>query len=223
MNSILSASYNKSASKNEHSPIADKAEFAFIGRSNVGKSTIINLICRKKELAKTSAKPGKTQLMNYFDVVSGSKDGEEQSWYLVDLPGYGYAKASKSQRAERWDMISEYLLDKENLLHIFVLIDSRIKPQDIDLDFVNRIWREHKSFSLIFTKSDKVSQKEVSANVRAFFNELKKTMNTLPKQYITTCFKQFTIQPILEDIHEMSKGFVPSIIESDKKSETDSE
>lgn len=121
-------------------------------------------------------------------------------------------------------MIVDYLLDKTNLIHIFVLIDSRLKPQAIDLDFVNWMCREHKSFSLVFTKSDKATQKEVATNVKAFFNELSAMTRDKPKHYITTCMKQHTVQPLLDDIHEMSKNFVPDLEEhADDQTRTDQE
>ena len=208
MNTILSASFNKSANKLEHCPIADRAEFAFIWRSNVGKSTLINLICKKRELAKTSAKPGKTQLINYFDIVSGEKDAVQSSWYLVDLPGYGYAKISKEKRAERWDMICDYLVNKSNLAHVFVLIDSRLEPQAIDLDFVSRISGERLSFSLVFTKADKSTQKEVSRHTKMFMQGVKDRWATQTNHYITSCLKPHSVSGILQEIHDINQTFV---------------
>ena len=140
-------------------PKSELPEYAFIGRSNVGKSSLINMLCQRKALAKTSSTPGKTQLINHFLI---NKD-----WHLVDLPGYGYAKVSKTLRATFSKLILDYLNKRENLVHLFVLIDSRLKPQAIDVQFVNMIGEAGLSFSVIFTKSDKINQSDLNSNYSA--------------------------------------------------------
>ena len=153
-------------------------EYAFIGRSNVGKSSLINMLTHHKDLAKTSGRPGKTQLINHFLI--------NQEWFLVDLPGYGYAKISKGAR-ERWQkMIENYMLHREQLTQVFVLIDSRIPPQLIDLDFINWLGENGIPVGIIFTKTDKESQRTVSANVSAFQSALRQTWDELPDMILTS-------------------------------------
>src|SRR6476661_6841981 len=154
---IIHASYLISSPSVEQCPKPDRPEYAFIGRSNVGKSSLINMLCNKKELAKVSSSPGKTQLINHFNVVSSDKS----EWYLVDLPGYGYAKRSQKQRKEWEKMIQDYIRKRENLVNLFVLIDSRHEPQELDLKFVNKLGAWQVPFALVFTKSDKSTQREV--------------------------------------------------------------
>ena len=144
---IKSAEFVISNSNYTKCPEPNKAEFAFIGRSNVGKSSLINMLVNKKDLAKTSSKPGKTQLINHFEI--------NNEWFLVDLPGYGYAVTSKSNRASWGKMITNYLTKRKNLISVFVLIDSRIPPQKIDLDFINFLGEKEIPFSIVFTKIDK--------------------------------------------------------------------
>lgn len=153
-------------------------EYAFIGRSNVGKSSLINMLTHHKDLAKTSGRPGKTQLINHFLI--------NKEWFLVDLPGYGYAKISKGAR-ERWQkMIENYMLHREQLTQVFVLIDSRIPPQRIDLDFINWLGENGIPVGIIFTKTDKESQRTVSANVSAFQSALRQTWDELPDMILTS-------------------------------------
>ena len=165
---IVHASYLISSPSVDKCPKADRPEYAFIGRSNVGKSSLINLLTNKKELAKISSSPGKTQLINHFTVESSDK----KQWYLVDLPGYGYAKRSQSQRKTWKKMIEEYIKKRENLYNLFVLIDSRHEPQKLDLQFVNQLGAWQIPFAIVFTKADKSTQKEVAANVNHFLNQL---------------------------------------------------
>jgi GTP-binding protein len=153
-------------------PPADKSEFAFIGRSNVGKSSLINMLTKKKNLAKTSGRPGKTQLINHFLI--------DESWYLVDLPGYGYAQTSKKNRAAWGQMIEDYLVGRENLQLVFVLIDSRLEPQKIDLEFINWLGASGIPFALIFTKADKQSTNKTQQNIARFKKALKETWEDLP-------------------------------------------
>ena len=153
-------------------------EYAFIGRSNVGKSSLINMLANNKGIAKISSKPGKTQTINHFLV--------NNAWYLVDLPGYGYAKISKTMR-EKWvKMIRDYLVLRENLQVIFVLIDARLEPQKIDLEFINSLGESQIPFALIFTKSDKLSDLRVSQNVEAFKKALLETWEALPPIFVSS-------------------------------------
>src|SRR6476619_3843437 len=141
-------------------PTPDRPEYAFIGRSNVGKSSLINMLTNNDKLAKTSNSPGKTQMINHFEITSNIKAGDvdEIKWYLVDLPGYGFAKISQSSR-RRWEQMTEnYLRKRENLVNVFVLIDSRHTPQKLDLDFINQLGEWGIPFSLVFTKADKETQ-----------------------------------------------------------------
>src|SRR5687767_4554465 len=186
-------------------PKPDRPEYAFIGRSNVGKSSLINMLCDNHKLAKTSGTPGKTQLINHFEVVSSAAaDKGEQAinWYLVDLPGYGFAKVSQSAR-NRWEqMIENYLRKRENLLHVFVLIDSRHSPQKIDIDFVNQLGKWQIPFCLVFTKADKESQKVVSQNIRLFLERMKATWQFLPRHFITSTVKKMGREKILAFISD---------------------
>lgn len=177
---LISAKYLKSSPNLEYCPDPDRPEYAFIGRSNVGKSSLINAICKRKSLAQTGPRPGKTQLTNFFDIESVDAKENRTSWYLVDLPGYGYARVSKDRRAQFEDMIIDYLTKRSSLTQIFVLIDVRLKPQQIDLEFVTWLSTQDRPYCLVFTKSDKATQKEISTNLKAFVTELNKTVKTLP-------------------------------------------
>lgn len=159
-------------------PKPDKHEFAFIGRSNVGKSSLINMMTARKSLAKTSGSPGKTQLINHFLI--------DQSWYLVDLPGYGYAKTSKKNRSAWELMIQDYLLNRENLQIVFVLIDSRLDPQRIDLEFIQWLGESNIPFALVFTKGDKQSINKGQQSIAKFRKTLKKTWEELPMIFFTS-------------------------------------
>ena len=159
-------------------PRPDKPEFAFIGRSNVGKSSLINMLTGQKNLAKISGKPGKTQLINHFLI--------DQSWYLVDLPGYGYAKTSKAKRSQWSRMIEEYLLNRPNLQVVFVLIDSRLPPQSIDLEFINWLGEQGIPLALAFTKADKQSVNKTRAAVAKFKKTLLRDWAEIPTWFITS-------------------------------------
>ncbi len=197
---IKKAEYLISSPEFSKCPKPDRPEYAFIGRSNVGKSSLINLLADNQKLAKTSASPGKTQLINHFDMVSGkpgNHPGPEDRWYLVDLPGYGYAKVSQNSR-RRWEqMIENYLRKRENLTIVFVLIDSRHEPQKIDLDFINLLGKWEVPFCLVFTKADKETQKEVSKNVKDFLNAMRKTWQFLPPHFVTSAVKKMGREKIL--------------------------
>lgn len=159
-------------------PDTGKPEYAFIGRSNVGKSSLINMLTRNKGLAKTSVRPGKTQLINHFLI--------NNEWYLVDLPGYGYARTSKTSRAAWQKMITEYLTGREPLVNTFVLIDSRIPPQKIDLEFISFLGRNGVPLAVVFTKVDKQNQSETARNVNTFKQALLEEWEELPTMLLTS-------------------------------------
>jgi GTP-binding protein len=190
---IVQAEYLISSPSVDKCPKADKPEFAFIGRSNVGKSSLINAITNKKELAKVSGTPGKTQLINHFKIVSADK----KEWYLVDLPGYGFAKRSLKMRKSWSKMIEEYIRKRENLASLFVLIDSRHEPQQIDLEFVNQLGEWRIPFALAFTKSDKSTQRETASNVKNFLEQLKENWEELPPHFVTSALKRTGIKQLL--------------------------
>jgi len=169
---IISADFLCSNTDYRKCPASDKPEFAFIGRSNVGKSSLINMLTSRKGLAKTSGTPGKTQLINHFII--------NNNWYLVDLPGYGFAKTSQTNR-EKWEkMIRDYLLNRENLLTTLVLIDSRLKPQLIDLEFMQWMGESNLPFAIIFTKTDKLTKNELASNMSAYNKKLLDYWEELP-------------------------------------------
>jgi len=194
---IKQAEYVISSPSVEKAPKPDKPEYAFIGRSNVGKSSLINMLCNK-DLAKTSASPGKTKLINHFII--------DKTWYIVDLPGYGYAKISQTQRKQWEKMIEDYLRKRENLINVFVLIDSRHKPQPNDLEFVNKLGSWQVPFALVFTKADKEKPKVVERNVNAFMGALKATWEILPKYFITSASKKEGKEELLKFIDDCNKS-----------------
>ena len=207
---IKSAKYIISSPDFEKCPAPDKKEYAFIGRSNVGKSSLINMLCNNEKLAKTSGTPGKTQLINHFEITSASainnkKEGENVKWYLVDLPGYGFDKVSIRSR-RRWEqMIENYLRKRENLEMVFVLIDARHTPQKLDLDFLNQLDVWQIPFALVFTKSDKETQSVVAKNVRAFLNKLRQTWQFLPQHFVSSATKKLGKDKILVLIDEKNE------------------
>ncbi|ULQ56493.1 ribosome biogenesis GTP-binding protein YihA/YsxC [Flavihumibacter rivuli] len=197
---ITKAEYLISSPSVDQCPSADRPEYAFIGRSNVGKSSLINMLCNNQKLAKTSGSPGKTQLINHFTITSVSKEGarDYSQWYLVDLPGYGFAKVSQNQRKQWEKMIEKYLRERENLVQVFVLIDSRHDPQKIDLEFIDQLGEWEIPFTLVFTKSDKENQRTVSLNVKAFLNAMKATWQFLPAHIVTSAIKKTGRDKILQ-------------------------
>ena len=180
-------------------PSPQMAEYAFIGRSNVGKSSLINALVNNKNLAKTSARPGKTQLINHFLI--------NKTWYLVDLPGYGFAKISKEKRAEFHDMISEYLLNRTNLMCLFVLIDSRHNPQAIDQEFIQWLAENEIPFVLVFTKTDKLGKTVLFKNIEEYKLELLKQWEELPKIFITSAEKKTGLSEIATYIEQLNPQF----------------
>jgi len=205
---ILNATYVVSSPDVAMCPPADKAEYAFIGRSNVGKSSLINMICNRQKLAKTSASPGKTQLINHFLIESTSANkGSKVKWNLVDLPGYGYAKISQSSR-RRWEqMIENYLRKRQNLVNVFVLIDSRHSPQKIDLEFLTNLGKWQIPFTIAFTKSDKEKPAVVDRNVRAFLDAMRETWQFLPQSFVTSAEKNKGREEILTFIEQCNEGW----------------
>ena len=169
---IREAIFIKSSTLLKQCPLPSKAEFAFIGRSNVGKSSLINMLTQKKELAKTSSKPGKTQHINHFEI--------NDQWYLVDLPGYGWSKVSKEKKTAWGKMIEEYLLKRKNMACLFVLIDSRLEPQAIDYEFLTWLGENEIPFCLVFTKTDKLSRNKVASNIAIHLRKLKSEWEELP-------------------------------------------
>ena len=170
-------------------------EFAFIGRSNVGKSSLINMLTNRKKLAKTSGRPGKTQLINHFIV--------NNEWHLVDLPGYGWARVSKTDRGKFGDIIASYLLDREPLACTFILIDIRLKPQPIDLEFINWMGEKNLPFALIFTKADKISKNKVESHRAAFNRALKADWVELPVSFITSSVAKQGQDDVLDYIEDV--------------------
>jgi len=196
---IKSAEYIQSVTDWKKCPSPTLPEYAFIGRSNVGKSSLINMLVRNKKLAKTSSKPGKTQTINHFLI---NKD-----WYLVDLPGYGYASISKTMR-EKWSkMIHDYLLFRENLQVVFVLVDSRLEPQKIDLDFINGLGEDGIPFAVIFTKTDKLSANKVQGNVQRFRNKLSETWEEMPPMLLSSAENGNGREEILQFIDNISQQY----------------
>ncbi|PRD56351.1 ribosome biogenesis GTP-binding protein YihA/YsxC [Sphingobacterium gobiense] len=180
-------------------------EYAFIGRSNVGKSSLINALVNKKGLAKTSQKPGKTQLINHFII--------DKSWYLVDLPGYGFAQTSKKNRAEWERFIRRYLTKRENLQCIFVLIDSRLEPQKIDLEFCRWLGEQGLPFLLVFTKADKQSTMKSDQNIAKFKKSLLAWFEEVPSLFLTSAEKRQGMEEILATIDDINKNFISPIVE----------
>lgn len=206
---IKKAEYLISSPALAQCPKPDRPEYAFLGRSNVGKSSLINMITGRKNLAKTSATPGKTQLINHFEVVSG-----DHRWYLVDLPGYGFAKVSASQRKSWERMIGEYIRERETLGILFLLIDARHRPQKVDLDFVDKLGEWGVPFCLVFTKADKETQKVVSLNVNSFLKEMSTRWEELPPHFVTSAEKGQGRDKLLTFIERMNKDYALHMKES---------
>ncbi len=196
MKRIKNAEFIISNTDYKKSPETNLPEYAFIGRSNVGKSSLINMLTDRKNLAKTSSKPGKTQLINHFLM--------DEKWYLVDLPGYGYAKVSKKTNEGWGKMISDYLLNRENLVCIFVLIDSRLPPQKADVEFLDFIGKNGLPLSLIFTKADKQSKNKTQQNIAVFKKKMLSTWEEFPPYFISSAEKQTGKEEILGIIDQMN-------------------
>lgn len=202
---IKSADFVISNTDYELCPKEALPEYAFIGRSNVGKSSLINAIVDRKNLAKTSGKPGKTQLINHFKI--------NNNWFLVDLPGYGYATISKTKRHEFKKMINNYLLNRKNLICLFVLLDIRHNAQKIDIEFMQQMGEEGIPFVMVFTKSDKISQTQIIKNINKYKEEMLKYWESLPEIFITSSKKQIGTNDILNFIEKYNKGFDPTLVQ----------
>jgi GTP-binding protein len=196
---ITEAIFLQSNTDYEKCPKPDKPEYAFIGRSNVGKSSLINALVQKKNLAKTSQTPGKTQLINHFQI--------DKKWYLVDLPGYGYAKVSKTDREKFEKMIHEYLGNRENLIYTFVLIDIRHEPQKIDMEFMNTLGEQDIPFCIVFTKADKLSQTAINKNVSVYQEKMLETWEEMPQFFVTSSVNGSGREEILATIMDLNKEF----------------
>ena len=195
---IKEAEFSLSAPTISLCPKDTKPEYAFIGRSNVGKSSLINMLCGRKNLAKTSATPGKTLLINHFII--------NKEWYLVDLPGYGYAKRSKKEIARLDQMIRSYILQRQQLVNVFVLIDIRLEPQKIDLEFIEWLGASSIPFSLVFTKAVKLTSGKAKANLEGYKKTLEVTWEELPPIFVTSSEKRQGKEELLDYIDSINKA-----------------
>ncbi len=195
---INSSEFTISSPTVSRCPNDNKAEYAFIGRSNVGKSSLINMLCNHKGLAKTSSMPGKTLLINHFII--------NKEWYLVDLPGYGYAKRSKKMQKQLEQMIAQYILQREQLVNVFVLIDIRHEQQKVDREFIDWLGQSNVPFTIIFTKADKLSQSKVRSNAKAWMDKLLDTWESLPPYYITSAETRQGREELLNYIDQINQS-----------------
>jgi len=204
---IKSCRFEKSSAKMSELPAPNKPEYAFIGRSNVGKSSLINMLTGQKSLAKTSAKPGKTQLINHFMI--------NEQWYLVDLPGYGYAKVSKGKREDWEKMIRHYLTKRENLVCIFQLVDGRLSPQANDLEFANKLGEYGVPFVVVVTKTDKLGSSAIQANVAAYKKAMLEHWDDLPAFHLSSTVTEKGKEEILQFIEQCNVSYAanPPVIE----------
>jgi GTP-binding protein len=193
---ISSAVFCVSSPSHKKCPTDGRPEYAFIGRSNVGKSSLINMLTGIKGLAKTSGRPGKTQLINHFLI--------NNDWYLVDLPGYGYARTSKSNREQFSAMIREYFLHREALVNTYVLVDSRIPPQRIDLEFIGFLGQNGVPLTIVFTKTDKEKQREVMGNIKLMKQELSQLWEELPPMLLTSSLTGYGRDALLDQIETIN-------------------
>ena len=195
---IKKAEFTLSAPMVSMCPQDNKPEYAFIGRSNVGKSSLINMLTNNKKLAKTSATPGKTLLINHFII--------NNEWYLVDLPGYGFAKRSKKEIAKLDQMINGYILQRQQLVNVFLLVDVRLEPQNVDLDFINFLGTSSVPFAIVFTKADKLSATKVHQNVEAYKKVLSETWEELPPMFVTSSEKKQGREEVLYYIDQINRS-----------------
>lgn len=194
---VRKAAFLQSNTKIDKLPTANKPEYAFIGRSNVGKSSLINMLTNKRQLAKTSSTPGKTITINHFII--------NDEWYLVDLPGYGFAQRSKKDR-ESWKvMLDDYIKNRKNLVCMFVLVDSRIEPQKIDLEFISHLGELQMPFSIIFTKVDKIKDSELQHNLQVYKERLAEEWEELPNIFITSSEKEIGKDEVLNYIENLNE------------------
>ena len=195
---VAYAEFVVSNTKVEQCPNSKLPEYAFIGRSNVGKSSLINMLCNKKKLAKTSSRPGKTQLINHFLI--------NKNWHLVDLPGYGYARASKTQKKTFQKFITNYFTKRKELIAAFLLIDIRHEPQPIDLEFMRWLGENFIPFSIVFTKADKLKEKEITEKVSNYLNQLEQDWEELPTYFITSADKRIGRDELLNFIGDTNES-----------------
>jgi len=193
---IKSAEFELSNSDYKKCPDTNWKEYAFIGRSNVGKSSLINMLTNKRKLAKISSSPGKTQLVNHFRI--------NNAWYLVDLPGYGYAKISKSAREKFGKLIRGYILNREQLMFLFVLIDVRHDPQKLDLEFMDWLGEEGVPFAIVFTKADKLSSAKLSLSLKSYKEAMMENWESMPKTFVSSAVKKTGQEEILNYIDELN-------------------
>lgn len=196
---VKNAKFIMSNSDYKKCPTPDLPEYAFIGRSNVGKSSLINALTNRKSLAKTSGKPGKTQLINHFMI--------NDDWYLVDLPGYGYASVSKTKRAEFQVFLRAYLKNRENLMCTFVLLDSRLEPQKIDMEFMQWMGEQQIPFVMVFTKIDKLNSSQLNKNMKKYQSKMLSSWESLPKIFHTSSVTKFGSDDILKFIEQTNSLF----------------
>jgi len=195
---VAHAEFMVSNTRVDHCPKSKLPEYAFIGRSNVGKSSLINMLCNRKRLAKTSSRPGKTQLINHFLI--------NNKWHLVDLPGYGYARASKTQKKTFQKFITDYFNKRKELVSAFLLIDIRHEPQPTDLDFMRWLGENYIPFTIVFTKADKIKEREIEKKVSDYLEKLKEDWESLPKYFITSSEKRLGRDELLGYIHEINES-----------------
>ena len=193
---VAHAEFVLSNTKVELCPKSKLPEYAFIGRSNVGKSSLINMLCNRKKLAKTSSRPGKTQLINHFLI--------NKQWYLVDLPGYGYARVSKTQKKIFNKFITDYFIKRKELIAAFLLIDLRHKSQTLDLEFMRWLSENYIPFSIVFTKADKLKEKEIERNTSEYFKTLEEDWEEMPKHFITSSEKSLGRDELLSYINHIN-------------------
>ena len=199
---VAHAEFVLSNTKVELCPKSKIPEYAFIGRSNVGKSSLINMLCNRKKLAKTSSRPGKTQLINHFLI--------NKQWYLVDLPGYGYARVSKTQKKTFQKFITNYFIKRKELIAAFLLIDLRHKPQTLDLEFMRWLGKNYIPFSIVFTKADKLKEKEIKKNTSEYFKILEDDWEEMPKHFVTSSEKSLGKDELLSYINHINHSISSS-------------
>ena len=195
----IKAEFVGSYMRTDKCPTDGKPEYVFIGRSNVGKSSLINMLCQQKDLAKTSRNPGKTQTMNYFHI--------DDKWYLVDMPGYGYARISRTMREEWERMIWYYLTKRETLQYVFILVDAMVPPQQNDLDFINKLGENGIPFVIVFTKTDRIKADDRKRNIENFNQKLLENWETLPPQYVTSAERKVGRIEILSFIEDANSDY----------------
>lgn len=206
---IKNAKFEISSPDVKKCPVTGVPEYAFIGRSNVGKSSLINMLCKSKKMAKTSQTPGKTLLINHFRMDDGK-------WYLVDLPGYGYAARGKEQRKQLMTLIEGYILGREELACLFVLIDIRHDPQKIDVEFLDWLGEHNIPFAIVFTKADKLGTMTAQRNVDSYCKELLLSWEKLPPVFITSSEKAKGRDELLSYIYSINKEIEENCNESEK-------